>query len=135
MIHQRVEITVNGECWGIEIFIPVTRCDVSKILFALVSIGCDGDFYLDAFENLTSGRINNGITYSNATARETVCVFARSESAASYFNLITHELHHLAVHIASMNGIDLKGEEVCYINGDVAEDIYPSVRGLLGVKV
>lgn len=131
MIRKRLEIVVNGRPWRIEAFLPVTRCDVNEVMNALRDIGCSGTDLRQAFENLTSERVNNGVTYSNLGYRATVTVFSRSLNGASYFNLIVHELHHLSVHIAELNGKDLRGEGVCYLNGDVAEALYPAVRRLL----
>lgn len=97
----------------------------------LLSIGINNENYNDAAENLMSGKINNGITFSSAAHRTTVSVWAVASSPAEYFNLIIHELHHLSVQIASCNGIDLEGEDVCYINGDIAQYLYPLCRPLI----
>lgn len=97
----------------------------------LLSIGINRENYDDAIGNLMSGKINNGITFSSAAHRATVSVWAIASSPAEYFNLIVHELHHLSVQIASCNGIDLEGEDVCYINGDIAQYLYPLCKPLI----
>ena len=74
--------------------------------------------------------MNNGLTFSNYEERETIAVFALSESPEQYFNLVLHELHHLAVQIAVANNLPLTGEEVCYINGDVGMMMFPLVSRL-----
>ena len=67
----------------------------------------------------------------NPSKRETVSVWAICTSPAMYFNLIVHELHHLSVHIASANKLDLEGEDVCYINGDTAQHLWDLCHPLI----
>ena len=125
MIRERFYITVNGEPWYITVFLPVTGYHVPEIMDALRGAGINEANFSAALGNLTSGRVNNGVTFSNPLLRESVSVWARSSSAAEWFNLVVHELHHLSVHIASACGMDLEGEEVCYINGGIAGYLYP----------
>ena len=98
---------------------------MKEIIDALYSIHCNREDLRKAYKNLTSGQMNNGLTFSNYVPRKTVTVFAKSTCPEQYFNLIAHELHHLSVHIAIANGFDLSGEEVCYINGDIAQSMHP----------
>lgn len=98
---------------------------------ALIRIGIDKNNLSTAYDNLSSGRVNNGITFTNPFLREAVVVVAMSMNQQEYFNLICHELHHLSVHIAMDSGYDLEGEEVCYINGDIAGMLYPTIKHLI----
>lgn len=125
MIRQRTQIIVRGEPWYITAFYPVTCYHVKEIMAALYAIDCNPSDLFRAYMNLSSGQLNNGITFSNYGLRETVTVFSTAIGPAQYFNTIVHELHHLSVHIAKENGFDLDGEEVCYINGDIAQAMYP----------
>ncbi|EEY84096.1 hypothetical protein HMPREF0103_0040 [Bacteroides sp. 2_1_33B] len=125
MIRQCVNIMVRGKPWNITAFYPLTRYHVKEIIDALYSIHCNREDLRKAYKNLTSGQMNNGLTFSNYVLRKTVTVFAKSTCPEQYFNLIAHELHHLSVHIAIANGFDLSGEEVCYINGDIAQSMHP----------
>lgn len=93
-------------------------------------IDCNKTDMRKAWENLTSGKMNNGLTFSNYELRKSVIVFAMSESKEEYFNLVLHELHHLAVQIGVANNMNLEGEGVCYINGDVGMMMFPLVRYL-----
>lgn len=102
-----------------------------KIMQALIRIGIDKNNLSTAYDNLSSGRVNNGITFTNPFLREAVVVVAMSMNQQEYFNLICHELHHLSVHIAKDSGYDLEGEEVCYINGDIAGMLYPTIKHLI----
>jgi hypothetical protein len=131
MIRTKFHIVVNGNPWYITIFLPITRYHVSEIMDALYSIGISEDNYRTALDNLTSGRINNGITYSSIEFRQSISIWARCENKVEYFGLLIHELHHLSVQIASMNGLDLEGEEVCYINEYIAKYLYNLCKPLI----
>ena len=131
MIKQRFHIYVKGQKWNITAFYPVTRYHVEEIIDSLYQINCNEEDLKKAYINITSDNVNNGLTFSNYFYRESVIIFAISISPAKYFNLITHELHHLSVHIAVSSGFNLQGEEVCYINGDIAEMMFPVVVYLL----
>ena len=131
MIRSSFYISVKGAPWKITVFLPITRYHVSEIMDTLLSIGISEENYDTALENLTSGRVNNGLTFSSGFHRETVSVWAMASTPAEYFNLITHELHHLSVQIAACNDMDLAGEDVCYLNGDIAQYLYPLCRPLI----
>ncbi len=125
MIRQRIEIMVRGKPWHITAFYPITCYHVKEIMAALYAIDCNPADLRKAHRNLSSGQLNNGLTFSNYPLRETVTVFSKAAGPAHYFNTIVHELHHLSVHIAKVNGFDLEGEEVCYIDGDIAQAMHP----------
>ena len=131
MIRSRFHIIVDGEPWYITIFLPITRYHVSQIMDALYSIGINKENYMTALDNLTSGNINNGITFSNSIMRETVSVWGWADSPASYFDLIVHETHHMSVQISESAGFDLSGEEVCYLHGGTCKHLYPLCRPLI----
>ena len=131
MIRNSFYILVKERPWHITIFLPITRYHVREIMDALYSIGINKENYIIALQNLTSGKVNNGITYTNSFQRETISVWGKATSPAEYFNLIVHELHHLSVQIASSEGFDLEGEEVCYINGDIAQYLYKLCKPLI----
>lgn len=131
MIRQRIHIVIKGEPWYITIFLPITRWHIKEIMSALLSIDINEENYNATLENLTSGRVNNGITFTNPVLRESVTVFGFADSQASYFDLINHEIHHLSVQIAEAVGYDLTGEEVCYLQGGIAKSLYKLCRPLI----
>lgn len=131
MIKRQITITVNNRPWHITIFLPISCYDVKEILSTLKSIDCSTENINTAFTNLTSGQMNNGLTFTNPQLRKTISVWAIATSPDQYLNLITHELHHLAVQIASANKLDLEEEDVCYINGDIAQHLYDIIIPLV----
>lgn len=84
-----------------------------------------------AYNNLTSGKLDTGLTYSNSDTRETVIVFAKTSSAKEFQQSYKHETGHLQTHIAQTFGIDPYGEEIQYIGDDIVEATWEIAKGLL----
>lgn len=117
----RQEIYIRKYDWRVTVFYAVTRYHTEDIMDELYNINCDGKHAKSAYENLRLGRINTGLTYSNYLLRSTVMVIAMASSGGEFVNSLAHEVHHLAVHISKVYGIDLYGEEVCYLSGNVMQ--------------
>lgn len=84
-----------------------------------------------AYSNLTSGRLDTGLTYSNRDTRETVMVFAKTSCAKEFQQSYKHETGHLQDHIAQTFGIDPHGEELQYIGDDIVEETWEIAGDLL----
>lgn len=97
----------------------------------LYSIGCDGDMLRTAYENISSGNLNTGVTYSNFGTRETVMVIALTSSPKEFAKSWRHECGHMATHICQAFGIDPYGEEIQYIGDDIIEKTWEYVKSLL----
>lgn len=54
------------------VYYAVDTYYTEEILDNMHSIGCDGDMLRTAYENISSGNLNTGVTYSNFGTRETV---------------------------------------------------------------
>lgn len=97
----------------------MTKPNSDEILNHLHKIGCGGDNMMDAYRNLKSGKLDTGLTYSNAFTRKSIVVISKTSSALEFLQSFTHEFGHLSSHIAKCYGIDLGGEEVRYINDEL----------------
>lgn len=129
MIRQRFALPRYG--WSIYAYYVVTIPDADEILDALVGIGCHGEDLQRAYGNLTSGRLDTGLTYSNSDTRETIMVFAKTSSAKEFMQSYKHETGHLQSHIAQTFGIDPHGEEIQYIGDDIVEKTWEVANDLL----
>ena len=129
MIRQRFKLRKYG--WLVYCYYAVSSSDIAEVYDALVSIGCDGFDLEDAWENLSSGELNSGLTYSNFSHRESVMVIARATSAEQFAKSWRHEMGHLATHIASAFRFNLKGEEVQYIGDDIVGETWPIAKEML----
>lgn len=119
------DIYLPKQDWHIRAFYAVTHYNISEILLSLKEArASDADMEV-AFENLSSGNVNTGLCFSGNHV--TILVISIASSAEQFFNSLIHETHHASTHIASALGYDLKGEEVCYLAGEIAQQMYPIV--------
>lgn len=126
MIRQ--EIYIPKYDWRVRIYYAVTTYWTERIANDLWDIGCRGDSLAKAVRNLRSGDLNTGITYSNFRERETVMVISRTSSPEEFLNSWEHEKKHLARHIEQAYGIDPFGEEAAYLEGTIAQKMFPVAR-------
>ena len=69
---------------------------------------------------MDSGYLNTGFTYSNLENHRAVVAVGPVSSGEEFIDTLVHEVHHLAVAIASGLGVDLEGETPAYLSGDSA---------------
>lgn len=124
MIRQR--ITLDNYDWHISIYYAVHGYFVDEIMDNLVRIGVKGRKLRRAYNNLSSGKINTGLTY--AKDGEAVCVIGKASSAAQYADSIQHEVMHLAKFIGKAERLSPYSEEVCYIGGEIARKMHPKSK-------
>ena len=74
---------------------------------------------------------NRGITFSNDSMRETVIVIGETTCPAQFSHSFDHEKHHLAMHIAKVDGIDPFGEELAYLVGEIGYQTFPIAKRFL----
>lgn len=129
MIRQK--FTLNSYGWIIYAYYVVTKPNADEILENLVGIGCDGETLQRAYKNLTSGKLDTGLTYSNSDTRKTVMVFAKTSNAKEFLQSYKHETGHLQSHIAQTFGINPYGEELQYIGDDIVEETWETAKDLL----
>lgn len=127
----RKEIYVKRFGWTIHAFFAVTDYWVEPIMDLLWQLDCDADTAKRVYENLTSGDLNTGLCYSNYAKKESVMVIAKTSSADEFFNSFLHEMSHLQGHVCNVLFLSPMGEEIAYFTGDVAMELYPSIKHLL----
>lgn len=123
MKHQKIYIP-NYD-WIVDVYYDTTPKDAATIIKKIRALGCPIEGILRTYEQLSSGILNNGFTYSNKALKQSVVSLGRTSSFAQFLNSFVHELHHLATHIATTVNMPLDGEEICYLSGDIAQTMYP----------
>ena len=123
MIHQQITLD-RYDKWLVDVYFGVTHWDVNEIMSNLHEIGCDGKTAYKAYENLSSGNLNTGLTYSNFAKRQSIMVVGVADSAEQFLNTLTHEQFHLTAHIGRVFYLDMYGEEVSYLMGDISQALY-----------
>lgn len=124
MIRQ--DFTLDNYDWHITVFYAVHGYFVDDIMKSLSDVGMRGEKAERAYHNLSSGKINTGLTYANDG--RAVCVIGKASCAAEYADSIQHEVMHLAIFVALAEGIPLDSEEVCYIGGEIAKKMWPKSK-------
>ena len=128
MIRQTFHLD-RADGWKITAYYAVTHYETEAIMRDLEEAGCRGRNLESAYENLSSGKLNTGLCYSGDG--ESVLVVSVASSGKEFANSLLHEVHHLATQIASALGIDLQGEEVCYLAGEIGQKMHPIIAHYL----
>lgn len=128
MIRQQFQLD-RADGWIVTCYYAVTHYEVDEIMGALERAGAKGKNLESAYYNLTSGKLNTGLCYSGKD--ESVLVISVTSSGRQFANSAFHEVHHLATQIAGVLGMDLKGEEVCYLAGEIGQKMHPIIAHYL----
>ena len=127
----KVTLHIRKYDWLVHCYFAVDCYYACEILAKMREIGASRRIQGEAYASMASDKLNGGITYSNYDKRESVLVTQLTSDASEFFNSFIHETGHLATHIATTEGIDLEGEEVRYIQGDISRALYPFCSTLL----
>lgn len=128
MLRQKIVLS-NG--WTIYAYYAVDTYYTDEIMGHLYDIGCRGEDLHTAYENLSSGKLDTGLTYSNCEHRKTVLVVGITSSPDEFFNSWQHEVVHVRQHIARCTGMDVWGEEIAYLGGELSQKMFPVIRKFL----
>ena len=104
--------------WVVKFLFATDRYEISKTLALLDSMDASKKILDRAREIMESGHKNTGFTFTNPSIFKAAVVVGPSSSGKEFINTLVHEIHHLAVAIASELGIDLEGETPAYLAGD-----------------
>lgn len=131
---NRQQFHIRDYDWVVTFYHGVSAQDFMYVMGHLFYIGCRGEQFRTAWNNVNKGCCNRGLTYSDFVGRQSIVVIGEASGFGQLMNSLSHEIHHLSVHIATADGIDLAGEEVCYIHGDVTQRLFDSNYILYALK-
>ena len=120
----RFEIYLKRIDWKVTVMYAVTCYNLEALEEVLEDAGASDHTIDKALGLIEARRLNQGFTYSNMERRSSVMVVALASSAEQYANSIAHERGHLVAQIADKLGMDLRGEEPCYLAGDLAQQMH-----------
>ena len=115
MIRQ--EIYLEKYDWNVIVCHVASHDDVDEAIDLLASIDCKGKPLMEAYNHISENSKNKGLTYSNVAKRTSVVLVCKATSEDEYINSLTHEMFHVVAHICNHLGIDMQGEEPCYLMG------------------
>lgn len=119
MIARKTEILD----WDIEWYFFTTKKDEDLILSSLYEVNAQENLISNIKNTNLLDMKNSGFTFSNMTRRKSVIVIGNTTNGRQFLNTFIHELRHVTDHIASTLNIDLSGEGVAYLAGDIAMDV------------
>lgn len=103
------------------------RYEKEEILPLLSYMEASDDIIDTTEDIIDNGILNTGFTYTNARIYRALVVIGPVSSGREFIDTFTHEIHHLAVAIASNLGLDLESETPAYIAGDAARDLFETI--------
>lgn len=109
--------------WNVEFYFCPDGYDIRAIIGRMFHYDAPEEKMMRALDLMENGGPDKGFTFSNPFERVAMVVIGPTSDGSEFLDSIVHELHHLAVHIASSLGIDLKGESPAYMAGDSARDL------------
>ncbi len=124
MIFQEIRLT--PWMWTVLAYYNAGTESAEGILAVLEMVGCKGHSLERAEDNLMSGLLNSGLTYTNPKHRTTVMVINESTGPEQFWNTLDHEKGHVVEHIAEALDIDRASEEYQYLRGYLAQMMYPA---------
>ena len=129
MITQ--EFIVDRRYWKVYVYYDVTLKDAIKVVTKLQEIRLPKSYITSAYTTLISDKLNQGITETNSKLKESVIVFTKTTNASQFINSFVHEIGHLSNHIARTYNLNLNGEEIQYIAGDIAQQMFKRCHTLM----
>lgn len=111
-------ITIRN--WDILFLCEYDVWDVDDIMSALSWADAPMAIHDRVFSNVVGGRLDEGFCYSNPSLRRVVAAMGRASSGGEFLSSFCHELRHIADDIAVTDGIDLTGEKIAYLTGEIA---------------
>ena len=121
MIRQ--EIYLEKYDWSVIVCHVASQDDVDETIDLLTSIDCKGKPLMEAYDHISENSQNKGLTYTNVSKRISVVLVCKATSEGEYINSLTHEMFHVVAHVCNHLGIDMQGEEPCYLMGWLCQSI------------
>jgi len=119
MIHRALII---GR-WMVDFLFCRRKFDVEGVLACMRECGASNFAMEQAEDLMRTCDYNCGFTFANPDSKRALVVIGPTTGGSEFVDTLVHEVHHLAVAIASELGIDLEGEGPAYIAGDAARDL------------
>lgn len=104
--------------WVVDFLFATKEYDIDGVLACLWDAGAPLSVLDQAKDLMLSCDYNCGFTYAKERKRRAVVLIEPTTSGDEFLDTFTHEVHHLAVAIASSIGVDLEGETPAYLTGD-----------------
>ena len=122
------DLNIDAYDWNVRVYFAVTCYHTDSIIKSLNDIQCPAELMDHIRDNLLKCDMDTGFTYSNKKLRRTVMIVGLASSPAEFLNSFEHELRHLVDDIASTHSMDMAGEEVAYLTGDINTALWSDIH-------
>lgn len=113
--------------WMVEFYFATDGYDQELLLDRLYDNGASGRVMHRTMDLMEGNPANTGFTFSNPVEHYALVAVGPTSGGDEFLDTFVHEVHHLAVAIASGLGIDLDGEGPAYLSGDTARALAETV--------
>lgn len=118
-----IKRTIKIGRWVVDFLFATKGYDPDGALASLYDAGASEDVLSRARSLMESCEYNCGFTFGNQYRMRAVVMIGPASSGEEFQDTLVHEIHHLAVIIASNLGIDLEGEWPAYLSGDTMREL------------
>lgn len=129
MIYQNFNI--ERYAWNVQVCYDVGEEDLNTVMNLLRHFYFNKVFNKACHDSIAKGELNTGFTCTNKLTRQTLICINKCSSLDEFINTVSHEIRHLESHIATVYNLDEKGEEVCYLIGEITEEMFDTFKKLL----
>ena len=111
--------TIHIKGWKAHFYFSIHDYWKDEILNKLQHLGASKKILRKVSINMSKNKMNTGFTFSKPNKRESIVVIGRSSDGGEFLNSCTHEIRHLVDDIAKEYRMEICGEEVAYLTGDI----------------
>lgn len=126
MEHRLVE----KSHWRCDVYVAIHSYKVDEVIRALDECGAPDAVLTRAKERMERDDVDTGFTFSNPRTRRSVMVIGKTSEGKQFLNSFVHELRHLVDDIAVTDSLEMSGEAVAYLSGDIAMELADFVCSL-----
>lgn len=128
------DLSIKRYDWKLRIFYAVTCYHTNEILKSLNDIRCPKNIIERIKGNLNKCDMDTGFTYSNKDLRMSIIVIGITSSPVEFINSFEHEIRHLVDDIAHTCGLEIAGEDVAYLTGDINSALWDDIHNFICCK-
>lgn len=124
--------SLGNRDWWIMCYYGVRKDNLQEAYETLVASGCPDYRAQRACMNLSLK--NAGYTFTNFTEHTTVMLMSDTTSPEQMYDSIQHESRHAADNIGEYYGLEARGEESAYLQGEIARLMFPAAAMVICPK-
>ena len=120
--------------WKVIVLYEISYRDADYVIDMLKQMDAPDYILRSAYKNVNEGQPNTGFIYSDYDKQRSIIVVSKTTSNRELIDTIVHEANHLQSHIATVFNLDEKGEEVCYLIGDIVKRMYKVFNKIISAQ-